>query len=47
MIWQSGIKRVYVKQLYRDIEDIKKMKDLHISIVEHGPFSILEYSPYE
>lgn len=45
-IWNCGITRIYVKELYKDFEDIKKMKDLHVSINKIGPYYVLEYCPY-
>jgi dCMP deaminase len=43
-IWQCGINRIYVKTLYGDINTIKEMEDLKISIIKHGPYYVLEYS---
>lgn len=45
-MWQCGITRIYVKELYGDMDQIKQMKDLHITINRHGPYYVLEYCPY-
>lgn len=44
-MWQCGIKRIYVKELYRDMEQIKQMQDLKIIITSYGPYYVLDYSP--
>jgi dCMP deaminase len=43
-MWQCGISRIYVKELYRDMDKIKEMKDLNIEIHHVGKFYVLEYS---
>ncbi len=31
-LWQCGIKRVFCKELYRDFDDVRKMKDISLDI---------------
>ena len=38
LMWQAGVTKVICRDLYREIEEIKKMKDLKVDIteIEHG-----------
>lgn len=43
LLWQCGIEKIIVKELYRDFDTIKEMKDLDIKVTKED-FYILEYS---
>jgi len=43
MLWQCGISRVVVKEIYRDFDDITKMKDLTVKVNLVEDFYELEY----
>ena len=44
LLWQCGITRIVVKELYRDFDQIKSMKDLKINVSKAGDYYVLEYS---
>lgn len=44
VMWNCGIKRIIVKELYKDFDQIKEMKDLYVSVNKVGPYFVLEYS---
>ena len=46
VMWNCGIQRIYVKELYKDFQQIKEMKDLRVSVNKIGPYYVLEYCPY-
>jgi dCMP deaminase len=45
-LWNCGIKRIYVKELYKDFNEIKNMEDLHVKVSRVGHYFVLEYCPY-
>lgn len=45
-LFQCGITRVYIKEFYREFDEVKKMNDLHIEVTPYGPYFVLEYIPY-
>jgi len=46
LLFQSGITSIIVKDLYRDVDDIKTMKDIQLDIEGAGdhPYHVLQYS---
>jgi dCMP deaminase len=46
LLWQCGITSIIVENLYRDVEEIKGMDDIRLSIrdAENHPYHVLEYS---
>lgn len=46
LLWQCGIVSIVVQDLYRDVDDIKAMQDINLSIgtSEDHPFHVLKYS---
>lgn len=45
-LFQCGITRVFIKEFYREFDEVKKMKDLHIEVIPYGNYFVLEYRPY-
>lgn len=45
LLYNCGITKVIVKELYRDFEDIKSMKDIEVSVdgSENEPFITIKY----
>lgn len=43
LLWQCGIEKIIVKELYRDFDTIKEMKDLDIKVTKED-YYVLEYS---
>ncbi len=43
LLWQCGIQKIIVKELYRDFDAIQQMKDIKVTVTE-GNYYILEYS---
>lgn len=46
IMWQCGITSIIVQNLYRDIEEIKGMRDINLSIKtsQNHPYHVLEYT---
>lgn len=42
LMWQAGVTRVICRDLYREIDEIKEMKDLKVDIteIEHGYYEL-------
>lgn len=45
MLYQAGIKEVYVKGFYSDFEQCSSMLDLSLSVTTQGEFSKIEIKP--
>jgi len=44
MAWQSGICTIYFDKEYRDFQEQKKMKDLHVDVTPHLNIKMIELS---
>lgn len=46
LLWQCGITSIIVQNLYRDVEEIKAMRDIRLSVEtsENHPYYVLEYA---